>query len=231
MSANTAHNRKDQTAPLTYEEKHRRAGRSIIVGMDEAGYGAWAGDVAVAAVCLPLESPTLDAQLHGVKDSKQMTPLQRQGAYETIQQVALGWGIGHASPNEINTVGLAKALALAYSRAYSACAEMLLAQGLSVDALLLDGKSAWRAFAQAEVMVERIVRGDGLSLSIAAASVLAKVWRDSRMVALAEQYPPYGFDTHKGYGTAAHHSAILQYGVLEGVHRRTYKPIAALLSR
>ncbi len=220
--------RRDRTAGMTYEQQYLQQGKTVIVGMDEAGYGAWAGPVAAAAVCLPLTDSSLIEQLHGVKDSKQMTARQRQTAFDVIKDVALGWGIGHATPAEIGTLGLSPALSLTFTRAYKDCADML--GETDVEVLIIDGKSTWRDCPHAQtVLFERVPDGDHHSLTIAAASVLAKVWRDDQMVKLAADHPAYGFDRHKGYGTQAHSAALREHGVLRGVHRRNYKPIAALL--
>jgi len=216
---------------MDYEQKYLNQGKMVIVGLDEAGYGAWAGPVAAGAVCLPLGRGDLSDVLHGVKDSKQMTPNQRAAAYDVIQAAALGWGVGSASPHEISEGGLSAALALAYRRAYVACCDMLGNRG--VEVVLIDGKSAWRSYdddAPEGVIVQRIPKGDSLSLTIAAASVLAKVWRDRELEKLGKRYPGYGFEKHKGYGTAAHMAALQQQGVLHGIHRTTYRPVAALLN-
>lgn len=220
--------RKDRTAAMTYEQIHLAAGHTVIIGMDEAGYGAWAGPVATAAVCLPLQNADALKKLHGVKDSKQMTARQRTDAFDVIQSVALGYGIGHAAPHEINAQGLAAALSLAFARAYDDCVTML--DGKTVDVLMIDGKSVWKTCPHEDtVKVERLPNGDDQSLSIAAASVLAKVWRDGQMVELGTEHPAYGFERHKGYGTRAHSDALKAHGVLTNVHRTAYRPVAALL--
>lgn len=213
---------------MTYEQQYLDSGKHIIVGMDEAGYGAWAGPVAAAAVCLPLHSDDLAAQLKGVKDSKQMTRRQRESAYETIQAVALGHGIGHATPNEISTLGLSAALSLAFKRAYDACVAAL--GETAVEVIMIDGKSTWKDCPyQDACQFEHVPNGDDKSLTIAAASVLAKVWRDKQLIELGKQYPDYGFERHKGYGTRAHQAALKAHGVLHDIHRRNYKPVQALL--
>jgi ribonuclease HII len=212
---------------MDYEKHYLEHGKTVIVGLDEAGYGAWAGPVAAGAACLPLGRADLMDVLRGVKDSKQMTPLQRDAAYDAIQTVALGWGVGAATPDEIGEHGLSAALSLAYSRAYNACVGML--GDKAVEVVLIDGKTAWRTFEDDALDIERIAKGDSLSLSIAAASVLAKVWRDRELKKLGETHPRYGFEKHKGYGTKAHITALEQFGVLHGVHRTTYRPVAALL--
>lgn len=224
--------RKDRTAAVDHEKVYLDAGKRWIVGMDEAGYGAWAGPVVVAAVCLPFDDPALGTLLKGVKDSKQMTVRQREAAYETIREAAWGWGIGFGGLETINTQGIASALVDGYQQAYSACQQMMKVRYQSApDVLLLDGRYVWRENTLPDTLtVERLVKGDTLSLSIAAASVLAKVIRDRKLIELGEQHPDYGFERHKGYGTAAHREAIVAHGVLREVHRTSYKPIAALLS-
>lgn len=221
--------RKDRTAGMTYEYTYRDAGHTIIIGMDEAGYGAWAGPLAAAAVCLDLHDDTLTETLKGVKDSKQMTPRQRDAAYDIIRTTATAHGVGHATPSEISEQGLSVALSLAYARAYEQCIAHL--DGRATDVLLIDGKSAWKDFPDTDtVTVERLPKGDTKSLSIAAASVLAKVWRDRKLIKLGETHPEYGFERHKGYGTQAHQDALNQHGVLYNIHRRNYRPIRALLN-
>ncbi|MEL7235095.1 MAG: ribonuclease HII, partial [Chloroflexota bacterium] len=209
---------------MSIEQAYLDAGKTVIIGVDEAGYGAWAGPVAAAAVCLPWDdTEALREALKGVKDSKQMTPRQRDNAYKNqIPQTALAHGIGHATPDEINAHGLAWALGKAFERAYMECAERL--GEIEPQVLLIDGKSTWKScpFTD-EVHVQRVPDGDNLSLTIAAASVLAKVWRDRKLAELGEQYPAYGFERHKGYGTKAHQEALRSDGVIDGVHRRTYK--------
>ena len=213
---------------MTYENQYLRSGHRVIVGMDEAGYGAWAGPLAAAAVCLHLQDDRLTETLKGVKDSKQMTPLQREAAYDVIQATAWGYGIGYVTPDEISEQGLSVALGLAYARAYEKCAAMLAEHAIHV--LLIDGVSAWKAFPHTDhVTVDRVPKGDTKSLSIAAASVLAKVWRDRELIKLSDTHPGYGFERHKGYGTQAHQDALHRLGVLPGIHRQNYRPICALL--
>ncbi|MFZ4816084.1 MAG: ribonuclease HII [Phototrophicaceae bacterium] len=205
---------------MTYEQTYLDGGQTVIVGMDEVGYGAWAGPVVAGAICLPLTEANIHDLLKGVKDSKQMTNLQRVRATELISQHALGSGVGSADPSEIDAYGLSEALNRAYARAYQDCVRHL---SQPVQVLLIDGRSAWKNFPHNNVTVERIIKGDTLSLSIAAASVIAKVWRDTLMVEqFATRYPAYGFDRHKGYGTAYHLEAIRQHGQIRDVHRMNY---------
>lgn len=214
--------RSNRTAALTYEQHYLTMGKRVMIGMDEVGYGAWAGPMVVTAVSLPLDDPHLTDKLHGVKDSKQMTAHQREAAIDHITQTATAIGMGRAEAHEISTLGAGKGLALAYQRAYDACVSAL---GVAVEVVLLDGRRTWRTFAPANIAVQRITGGDMASLSIAAASVVAKVTRDHELITLAEKHPAYGFDHHKGYGTTAHRLAIETHGVLRGIHRTNYAPV------
>jgi ribonuclease HII len=204
---------------LTYERRLARQGYGLIAGLDEVGRGAWAGPVVAAAVILPLDRPRLAAALAGVTDSKQLTARQRERLAETIQSVALAVGVGGAGAAEVDRDGLTKASFAAMERAVA----MLSPQP---EALLVD---AFDISAVVPLPQLAIVFGDARSLSIAAASIIAKVSRDRWMVGLDERYPGYGFAQHKGYGTAAHVAALAQHGVSDA-HRRSYAPIQALLA-
>ncbi len=216
--------RRDRTTDTLHEREQQRAGFDHIYGLDEAGRGAWAGPVAAAAVCLPLHNhDDLKTTLRGVKDSKQMTVRQREAAYDKIQATALAWGIGYATAKEIDSDGIVRATHRAMFRAL----EMAEANyGLKPDCLLLD-TIPWPDAPVSQTALVRIKRGDQHSLSIAAASVLAKVWRDKQMVELGKRYPQYGFERHKGYGAAAHRAAIEAHGRHGGVHRMTLRPLRA----
>lgn len=211
--------RKDKTAGLNHEYACLDAGYSCVVGMDEAGRGPWAGIVAAGAVALPLQQDTLAETLHGARDSKDMTAHQRVALSQKIRETALGCGVGCATVAEINTLGIMPALKLAFARALEQ-----VRQSCQPDVAIID----YVPWHDAGIPVHSIKFGDSLSLSIACASILAKTWRDEQMRTLGEQYPQYGFEQHKGYGTAAHKAAIQRYGVLPGVHRETFKPIIAL---
>ncbi len=215
--------RKQQTASLRHEHEYHAQGFQFIVGLDEAGRGPWAGPVAAGAVCLPVSQPDLSQKLAGVRDSKQMTPRQRTQLVDTIKQVSLGWGVAGASNTEIDTLGIVGAVKLAMSRAL----EILLATSTieQPDCLFLDAL-LWPEMSH--IPQVSMIGGDARSLSIAAASVIAKVWRDTFMVELDAQYPQYGFAAHKGYGTAQHQAALEQYGPSQ-VHRTSFAPIRSLL--
>lgn len=180
-------------------------GAKLICGVDEAGRGPLAGPVCAAAVILPghLELP-------GLTDSKKLTDKKRRELFPIIKEQAIAYGIGFASEKEIDAVNILQATFLAMERA--------LAQ-LTVrpDLALIDGNRE-KDFG---LPVKTVIRGDSLSANIAAASVLAKVARDDFMLAMAEEYPQYGFDVHKGYGTRAHYAALTEHGPCQ-IHRMTF---------
>jgi ribonuclease HII len=180
-----------------------------IAGIDEAGRGALAGDVAAAAVIFPPHITLLQV-LAGVRDSKQMTPLQREHWAGAIRQEAIGWGVGLASSVEIDHLGIAPATRLAIQRALQALP--LSPQHLLVDYLKLP---------ECAIPQTPLVKGDARSLSIAAASVLAKTARDELMRHYDRQFPGYGFARHKGYGTTGHRAAIMQMGA-SPLHRHSF---------
>lgn len=217
--------RKHRTAALMLEAEYAAAGYQRIFGLDEAGRGPWAGPLVVGAVCLPLDDSALLTELHGVRDSKQMTPTQRQHAAEQIRTFARAWGIGEASVDEIAAHGLTRATEIAMLRALS---DAEARARIKPDFLLLDYFRLRDFDPQRQASFKK---GDSLSLSIAAASVLAKVHRDHFMVDVAAaEFPHFGFERHKGYGTAEHIRALQQYGITP-LHRRGYAPIARLLQQ
>lgn len=205
-----------RTASLLYEHQYQQSGCHKIMGFDEAGRGTWAGPVAAGAVCLPLGRKDLSKALQGVRDSKQMTPRQRTQLVAKIKEIALAWGVGSASSVEIDQHGIVAATKLAMRRAF----EMA---NFQPDCLLLDSL-AWPEMHIPQIC---IVKGDTLSLSIAAASVIAKVWRDEHMLELDQHYPNYHFAVHKGYGTAKHQAALREHGP-SPIHRMTFAPLRKL---
>lgn len=207
------------TASLQFEEVCWTVGLRHVIGIDEVGRGTWAGPVAAGAVCLPPDRPDLLTVLKGVRDSKQMTPRQREGLVDRIRETAMACGIGSATSEEIDTHGIVPATRLAMQRALEDA-------GLEPDYLLLDSIK-WNG--PAHISVQSIVRGDTLSLSIASASVLAKVWRDDYMRQLDKSFPSYFFGQHKGYGTAKHAAALHQYGACNE-HRHSFAPLRLLAS-
>ncbi|MPZ15713.1 MAG: ribonuclease HII [Chloroflexi bacterium] len=187
------------------------AGVRHIAGVDEAGRGALAGPVVAAAVVLP-------GAMSGVRDSKQLTPTQRSRAAEQIRRVAYGVGVGIVPASTVDNFGIAFAGQLAFRRAVWALTE-------PPDYLLVDGFPLWSS-AHPQLAV---LQGDARSLSIAAASIIAKVTRDQIMAELDEHFPAYGFAHNRGYGTPSHCEALLRLGPCP-YHRRSYEPVAAVCS-
>ena len=177
----------------------------LICGVDEAGRGPLAGPVCAAAVILPR-----DLQIPGLTDSKKLTDKKRRELFPVIQEKAVAYGIGLASEQEIDEINILQATFLAMQRALDALS-------VKPDLALIDGNRE-RDFG---IPVKTVVKGDSLSANIAAASILAKVTRDDIMIQLSEQYPEYGFEIHKGYGTKAHYAALAEHGV-SPVHRRSF---------
>ena len=210
--------KRPKTASLTHERQYLRAGCRCIVGIDEAGRGPLAGPVAAAAVALPLQRKDLSYLLRGVRDSKDMSPAQRESLDGTIKALATVWGIGCSSAQEIDRLGIVPATKTAMQRALE---HALAKTDLQPDCLFLD-YMLWPE--RRDIPQVSIVAGDKHSLSIACASVIAKVWRDARMRELDAEYPQYGFARHKGYGTDAHRRALRRYGPC-AVHRRSFEPV------
>lgn len=212
--------RKDVTASHMLERAYYEQGYRHIFGLDEAGRGPMAGPLVAAAVCLPLDDlGALRETLKGVKDSKKMTRLQREKASEVIKETALTWGIGEVAASEMPAIGnmtyvTYHAMHRALNNAFTDTIHE--PDVLLVDYLELPGYS--------ETIQESLTRGESLSLSIAAASVLAKVHRDKLMIEFGEQYPDYGFEKHKGYITVAHKAALRLYGPC-AIHRFNYAPV------
>lgn len=196
----------------SFESRFWGSGLLHVAGLDEAGRGALAGPVAVGAVILPKNKALLSQTLLGVRDSKQMTPLERESLAPRIQKVALTWSVGFASAEEIDSLGIVPATRLAALRALG---------GLSIvpQYLLTDFRLE---LPELDISQTALVRGDALSLSIAAASVLAKTARDQLMCELDLCYEGYGLGRHKGYGTLAHRSAMKRLGA-SPIHRKSFQ--------
>lgn len=210
---------------LELEHALHRAGHRVIAGVDEVGRGALAGPVVAAAVVLPLEprlgqrdgpnvlvGDAMPAYWSSVRDSKAMTRRDRAVLAPRIEGGAAGWAVGSASALEIDVLGIARATARAMWRALSALPRR-------PDAVIIDGRplpplGEWRQLS--------VVRGDATVLSVASASIVAKVRRDAWMVRLAEALPGYGFESHVGYGAAAHREALLERGP-SVQHRLTWR--------
>ena len=180
-------------------------GVQVICGVDEAGRGPLAGPVCAAAVILP---PHLE--IPGLTDSKKLTDKKRRELFPVIKEQAIAYGIGMASEVEIDEINILQATFLAMQRALDQLS-------VKPDLALIDGNRE-KDFG---LPVKTVVKGDSLSMNIAAASILAKVTRDDLMVQMAEQYSEYGFEIHKGYGTKAHYAALTKHGT-SPIHRKTF---------
>lgn len=185
-----------------------------IAGLDEAGRGALAGPVVAAAVILPLDKSDSLEQLAGVDDSKQLTAKKRETLFTRITQYAISYGIGQEPAEVIDNIGIVPATKRAMQQAIAQLRPL-------PEFLLIDGRIRLQ---NNPLPQQAVVRGDAKSLSIAAASILAKVTRDQLMVTLDAQYPGYGFARHKGYGTEFHLAAIAAHGP-SPIHRRTFAPM------
>ena len=187
------------------EQEHFDRGVQIICGVDEAGRGPLAGPVCAAAVILPP-----NAEIPGLNDSKKLSDKKRRELYPIIKEQAIAYGIAFADHNEIDEINILQATYLAMERAINQLS-------VKPELALIDGNRA-KDFG---IPVQTVVHGDSLSASIAAASVLAKVTRDDVMLQMAEEYPGYGFEIHKGYGTKAHYAALTEKGP-SPIHRTTF---------
>jgi ribonuclease HII len=204
------------TAGLALESELWAAGYRAIAGVDEVGRGPWAGPVVAAAVILPPDPDALAPLLGQVDDSKRLSPCWRERLFGAIQQLALAVGVGRVEAREIDCIGIAAATRQAMTLALDAPA--LQPDFMLLDFLTLPGFS---------LPQRGVSHGDAISLSIAAASIIAKVTRDRWMVAQEAIYPGYGFARHKGYGTAEHHAALVRLGPC-ALHRTSFAPVAAL---
>ena len=180
-------------------------GYNLICGVDEAGRGPLAGPVCAAAVILPP-----DAEIPGLNDSKKLSDKRRRELFPVIKEQAIAYGIAFADHQEIDEINILQATFLAMQRAID---QLQVRPQLA----LIDGNRE-RDFG---LPVHTVVHGDSLSASIAAASVLAKVTRDDYMLQMAQQYPEYGFDVHKGYGTKVHYQALTEHGP-SPIHRMSF---------
>lgn len=198
---------------LEYELEAKASGKSVVVGVDEAGRGPLAGPVSAAAVILPngYTHPLLD-------DSKKLSEKKRESIYQDIlKDTRIKWGHSYADVDEIDSINILKATHAAMARAVDQLEQSeayCLIDGLEVPNFPYESQG--------------IVKGDGKSLSIAAASIIAKVKRDHLMVAYAEEFPEYGLERHKGYGTKAHLAALQEFGPTK-IHRKSFAPVAQLI--
>jgi len=187
---------------------HFNTNQQMIAGVDEVGRGPLAGPVVAAAVILDPDNP-----IEGLMDSKKLTEKKREVLAEQIKNQSLAWSLGRAEVEEIDDINILQASLLAMSRAVA---------GLNrePELVLVDGNKC----PDVAFPVEAIVKGDSLIEAISAASIIAKVARDTEMIAMDSQYPGYGLAQHKGYPTVKHRQALLDLGVTE-IHRRSYKPV------
>lgn len=188
-----------------YEDSARQKGISVIAGVDEAGRGPLAGPVVAAAVILPEKLIT-----KGINDSKKLTPAKREQLYHEITDMAVCWSVGISSVEEIDRINILRASLLAMHRAVQALRHK--PEYVLVDAVQIP---------EINIPQLAIIKGDGLSVSIAAASIIAKVTRDRMMDELDREMPQYGFVRHKGYGTTDHMKALQVYGP-SSIHRKTF---------
>jgi ribonuclease HII len=204
--------------PDLLEERALQAqGLAHIAGLDEAGRGAWAGPVVAAAVVLPLDRPDLTQALSGVRDSKQCTPRQRDELFDRIREVSLAVGVGSVPAVGVDEIGILPATRQAMAQAVDRL-------DVTPDALLID----FLQLPDLPFPQYPLTKGDARSLSVAAASIVAKVTRDRMMVSLDARYGGYGFAQHKGYGTRQHRQALALLGP-SPVHRLSFAPLKKLM--
>ena len=188
----------------------------LICGIDESGRGPLVGNVLAGAVILDIHKP-----IQGLKDSKKLSALQRNALYEEIIHSSIAWGIGSASPREIDQLNILQASMLAMQRAL----EHLIQNSKIIPSLVLvDGNR----LPQINIEAKAIVKGDSKEPSISAASILAKVTRDREMLFMHEQYPQYGYDQHMGYPTQMHLQMIAKHGLVPG-YRESFGPVKKIL--
>ena len=190
----------------SYEISAKQNGYSFICGVDEAGRGPLAGPVCAAAVILPE-----GAVIEGLNDSKKLSEKKRESLFDVVKETAIAWSVAFASVEEIEEHNILNATFIAMNRAIE-CLQ------IKADYALVDGN---RVPKEIKIPCETVVKGDSLSMSIAATSILAKVTRDRLMLELDEKYPMYEFKKHKGYGTALHMDLIRKYGPSE-CHRPSF---------
>lgn len=194
---------------------------TFLIGIDEAGRGPWAGPVVAAAVALPSKLPSV---LHGLNDSKKLSLKQREKFFDLITQHALSFGIAESSILDIDTLNIWGATQKAMSAAYQTCMQKISSVNNDIKPeIIVDG--SWRVDGLPKHHQTQI-QGDAEIPAVMAASILAKVTRDRRMVEYHELYPHYHFHQHKGYGTALHQQTLQSHGPC-AIHRRSFAPVAA----
>ncbi len=188
-----------------YEREYSAKGFKYICGVDEAGRGPLAGPVFAAAVILPV-----GVEIEGLNDSKKISEKKREKLFDVIQDKAIAFGIASSDEKEIDEINILNAAMLAMKRAVSKLEKV-------PDMILVDGNKVF----ETDISIESIVKGDSLSANIAAASILAKVSRDRFMLDMAEKFPEYQFEKHKGYPTKLHYEMVEAHG-LSDIHRRSF---------
>jgi len=204
----------DHNAKLAFDDMFRKESFDLVAGIDEAGRGPLAGPVVTAAVILPEDC----SSLVGLDDSKQLSKAKREELAETIKKNAVSYAVHIQSPEAIDRLNIYQATRSSMTKA--ALALTPAPTIVLADAMMLELPMA----------CESIIKGDAQSLSIAAASILAKTGRDALMAEYAVQYPQYGFEKHAGYGTKEHVAALEKYGPCE-IHRKTFEPVKTLLTQ
>ena len=196
-----------------YERSLRASGAKYVAGVDEVGRGPLAGPVVTACVILPEDFDVL-----GVDDSKKLSEKKREALYDVILEKAVAWGIGRADNHLIDEINILEATKVAMKEAVEKAERMLCEKtGECISHILFDAMT----IKDIETPQTSLIKGDAKSLSIAAASILAKVTRDREMVEYHQQYPDYAFDSNKGYGTKAHYEGIEKKGITP-IHRKSF---------
>jgi len=195
-----------------FDSGFRARGFEALVGVDEAGRGPWAGPVVAAAVVLPQ-----NAFIEGLNDSKKLSPKKRKTILEKIKQTALSYSVGIVSHTQIDEINILQAT-------YQAMKIAIAGISIPFDLVLVDG---W-AIPRLKLPQQNVISGDAQSACIAAASIVAKETRDAIMEQMAQEYPQYGFEKHKGYGTKYHMQALEKFGPCP-IHRVSYAPIKAII--
>ena len=196
---------KGKSPTLEYERQLWASGKAVVVGMDEVGRGAWAGPVSVGAAVVPH-----DRRIYKIRDSKMLRESEREAMFDRLTAWCVASSVGHASPQECDDLGMSAALTLAATRALSELS-------VDYDHVLLDGNWDFALGGEADLLV----KGDARSVSIAAASIIAKVTRDRMMREASEHFPQYRFEGNKGYPGPVHKAAIYGYGP-STIHRRSW---------
>jgi len=200
---------------FSFDKQFYDMGFRALAGVDEAGRGPWAGPVVASAVILPC-----NVSLQGLDDSKKLSPKKREEIFEQINRSALAVGVGIVDHEKVDTLNILQATLMAMRQALNSLK-------IKPDLVLVDGNIRVPGV---EYEQRSIVDGDQKSAAIAAASVIAKVTRDRIMLEFAKEFPQYGFENHKGYGTKEHQEALASFGPCR-IHRKSFEPIAKLLEQ